>query len=962
MNKGLKIAGITLGSLLGAVLVVIGLLVGAVCWVWQPAKLTPVIKELAGNYLNCEYDLGEVELTFWTTFPDFSLRADRLLLINPKEGAPSDTLLAAEHIAARIDVEKMLRNRILEVKEVELTGVSLNPYIAADGSANWDVLVLEEDTTETDSTDGFSLTAIELNDLRATLETRQVWLRDEADTIELRLQDASIRLSAKAPQQAIEGVLQLSAPQISANYKGVNYAQQAAITAQLPFCLTLTDQTSFLSVLTQQASTPLTSTNEEAKSGTTDMDVRLDNAFVQLNDWRIDITGDIRQWSEQTDATPDPSLANTRYDLDLQLKTNTWHISEVLALVPSQLFEMPKDVQADGYVQLDAHVAGTYDSKTWPQVDAHLLLSDAHGSTKALPYRLSDVQAELRTRVDMNKTEPTNVEIVRLNAQTRQSRLTAEGMLKDVFGKMTLNATMDANLHLPDAYYFLPEGAQAEGTAKGIVKAQLALGTMDDLGLKKGVVQADLAVSGLNATLDTIVLNTPKGRLQGKLVYDEKEETKIPCIECSIETERLSVNMGDETHVKAQQANVRAVAKHTNNKENFLLEWRPQLDIRLASASARLEGFEPDIIVPAVKMTYSNRDFVIDTARVEIGKSDFSLSGEVKHIGKWLREKGTLEGELNFLSEHADINELLSYISGLGDDEETSDGENAANTENVAGEENTADETQASEPFMVPKRTDLTLHTYIGTAEAFGQHLAKLGGNIYLKDGVLIIEEVGFICKAARLDLTAMYKTPRKNHIFVGLDYHMTNIDIAELVDMIPQVDEALPMLRSFSGSGNFHLAAETYLNGKYELKPSTTRAVCSIDAQQLTMKDNETFTRIAKLLTFNKRDELLVDSISAEMSMYKQEVQIYPFLVQMDGWKAAVGGRQDVDSESTCDYHISLLKPLWLGVDVTGSLDDLDIRLAPCRYAKEFKPVRTKDVETQGQSLRKLIKQTLTK
>lgn len=50
------------------------------------------------------------------------------------------------------------------------------------------------------------------------------------------------------------------------------------------------------------------------------------------------------------------------------------------------------------------------------------------------------------------------------------------------------------------------------------------------------------------------------------------------------------------------------------------------------------------------------------------------------------------------------------------------------------------------------------------------------------------------------MQLTAMYRTPRPNHIFIGLDYHILDMEISELLKMIPDVDTIMPMLRSFGG------------------------------------------------------------------------------------------------------------------------------------------------------------------
>ena len=203
-----------------------------------------------------------------------------------------------------------------------------------------------------------------------------------------------------------------------------------------------------------------------------------------------------------------------------------------------------------------------------------------------------------------------------------------------------------------------------------------------------------------------------------------------------------------------------------------------------------------------------------------------------------------------------------------------------------------------------------------------------------------------------------MYRTPRRNHIYLGFDYHMLDVNIQELVNMIPQIDSMMPMLRSFKGEAEFHLAAETYTNAQYQIKPSTIRGAASIFGKDLVVMDNETFSTISKLLMFSKKTENKVDSISAEMTLYKKEIDVYPFCVSIDNYMVALGGRHNLDM--SFNYDVNVLSPIYLGVNVSGNLDDLDIKLAPCRFAKDFKPLFHRKVDTQSAEIRSMIRESM--
>lgn len=134
---------------------------------------------------------------------------------------------------------------------------------------------------------------------------------------------------------------------------------------------------------------------------------------------------------------------------------------------------------------------------------------------------------------------------------------------------------------------------------------------------------------------------------------------------------------------------------------------------------------------------------------------------------------------------------------------------------------------------------------------------------------------MGLTSDAARLQLTALYKSPRKNHLFLGLDFHLLDIQIDKLIQMIPEVDTVLPMLKSFAGNAEFHFAIETYLKSNYDLKYSTLRGAAAINGKDLVVLDEETYGKISKLLQFKKGTTNKIDSLSAEATIFKNEVDV---------------------------------------------------------------------------------------
>jgi hypothetical protein len=177
---------------------------------------------------------------------------------------------------------------------------------------------------------------------------------------------------------------------------------------------------------------------------------------------------------------------------------------------------------------------------------------------------------------------------------------------------------------------------------------------------------------------------------------------------------------------------------------------------------------------------------------------------------------------------------------------------------------------------------------------------------------------------------------------------------------MIPDLEQMVPMLSSFKGSAQFHLALETFTNSQYKPKMSTLRGAASLTGKDLVVLDGKTFSKISKLLLFKKKTENKIDSINAEITVYKDEIYVYPLCVQMDNYMVALGGRHRTDM--TFDYDINVLKPIYLGVHVGGTMDDLQIKLAKCKFAQDFRPHWYQKADTQSLELRRMIKASMEK
>ena len=847
--KALKIIGWTLLSIVLLVVIVVTI----ACYVvFTPERLTPIARQAADRFITCEHQIGEVDLTFFSTFPRFGLRADGLLIVNPKEGAPNDTVVEAKHLTATVDVMEFLSRNNLHIHEAILDGAKVHFYIAADGTTNLDgAFVTAPDTTEEEpDTTAFSLPFDELRVDGLRIKANGIAFVDDKDTVSASLGETELRANAKNWDDML---ITLDANDVCAALKGDTYADSLHIQLHAPMAMDL-DQMHF----------------------------EFDKARLAINEFALLLSG-----------TADIQDA---IGVDVTVDTeDRWQIKPLLGLIPPRFASSLKDLDVDGRVQLGAHAKGFVRDNEMPLIRAHLALDKGEGKYKPLPYALRDLILDADAVINLNQGEASSVTLNKLSAKTKQSQLSAKGQIADLMQDMLLNLKLTLDANLPDFAYFLPKQMTLNGRAKGDASIKIRLSSLTNMQLEKGKIRADLDLTDIHYAMDSMVANLPKTHavlqlpnpkpthrkltwvridlatdrvdfematpltaqlgqsevqleagnvlskdpvlyagvglqsahnvhvtmdtivadiqspdLSAYAEYNTKQQT-TPRLEADIRATSLKAKMGNWLQAQTQKRDLSASARYYSKGENSLLKWNPKLKVNLKNGRLSMPEMLPEpVIIPSIDFSYTNREMAINNSRIELGKSDLNIKGNVRNIGNWLREKATLEGQLDIVSDHCDANQLMAWFSADEGSEEQPTDEEKPKAENANGQSAANNNTESSGPFLVPTDVNLAIKTHMREVEVFNQVAKDLKGGLYINDGTLILDEMGFVCRAAKLQLTALYRTPRKNHLYLGLDYHMIDVDIDELMSMIPNLEQMVPMLSSFKGAAEFHLAGET--------------------------------------------------------------------------------------------------------------------------------------------------------
>jgi len=1022
MKKIFKRVLILFSSLIFLLLLAIGI---ALWFVFTPEKLTPIVRTQAAKYINCKTEIGDVELTFFSTFPRFGLKVNHFALINPTPNAPSPTLVRADQFVGIVDMAAWWKRDELVLTELLISNGTINAFTDSLGHTNFDIIRSEPTVSQVDTAQS-ALPFKFINTENVVLTNVNVSYIDQSQKLTANVNSLTAQFSGSLISDTVNASINVIKGIVSVNYDSVSYLQNASVTLKMLANIILSKQL-----------------------------VTFSETEAAINKLDFKFSGSVEN-----------DTLHQQIITDLKYQFKAWSVPEILTLIPPTYRSYIEGVvSTEGTLSSEGKIKGVYTDSLMPLMDLHLVLQDGALKYDALSVPINHINGDVVFYSDMKNDALSYLRIDQFTAQTPKSTIKTNGMVTHLLTDIECDLNSDAKLDFSEFAPMIPPRMKMNLTGKvsGHVKSLFTQSQVEKMQLDKMKLSGSVELWNFDAKYDSLSLNTdyskvdfamPNPKISSKNTQfaavkikakrlesrklkgynalltnalisletsDVMDTTSVPNMVCTFTLDsvaaamdtiyfaaqkpagqfstlpqkgkekepriKLDFNCGDlATSMGTSRLNtnhVRLNADVLNNKiqPKIKLEYSSQdLKMKMGSNAAQMNKIElnADIVndqqqkdiflqwlvkgfvnidkgvinlsslnypleIPSIQMNFDPEVFNIKESKLKIDNSDFSLSGKFRNVLSYFRKDSLLRGNFDFVSNHTDVMQLMNLTSGIGS--EAQDSINAA----------------TGGPYMVPKGMDLQMNVNIAAA-TFGVDSAKMiKGAVRVKDGLLVLDNFDLTTPAARMQITTMYRTPRKNHLFMGLDLKMQRVEIEALLKMIPDIDSIMPMLQSFRGKGEFHMAVETYLDSLYNPKKSTIRGAASIKGQDLVLMDGPTFSEIAKTLRFNKKTNNKVDSLSAEFTVFKQEIDVYPFLIVMDKYKAVIAGRHNMDL--SFDYHISVVDsplPFKFGINVTGTMDDMKYRLAKCKYAESYRPAARFEVQNRQLELRKMIRDAL--
>lgn len=1014
MKKALKITGITLAILIGLVLIAAGI---ALAVITSSGRLTKILKHFAPQVVNCQTELGNANLTLVKTFPNVGLDIEHVALINPMEGSPSDTLANIDEVTVVLDIKKLLKDKRIEVSQCFLERAFVNIYTNAAGDCNLNVFNTKEVTDTTSTTFDYLVDLQEIslknstvlytderdaltiqvkgfdmdlngnyqeNDIHAELKMRMddFYILNYAAPFELTNVNLCFNGDLKQLDK-IEGVLSAEKPDVHLNVNEPMLNDTLCITLPVQFSLK-------------------------------DLSGRYDQGQARLKDYRIDFDGGV-EIAENGELVFDFGLKSNTVPLedilsylpkDLQNTLNPNGSKDMVnltlakgkvAINSSKLPHVLIGIQANdlavnasslphpmlnlkGDILLDTDLA----KETSDRIHVHGLTAKFKESNLSIKGLVDDLTSGVLLKLDVNGdvllTDVKNILPKKMKLKGRvnfdlNTDFTIDELLKTledfdvrrIWAKAKLKVKYlafdmdDIHVATPqfDVCLALPASLMQKGKTGAFasvdtkaLEAQIGEHLDADIedaeiclfadnfthGVETITLDAMMSIGKLGVVYDTLVAALKQSSLN--LMTQSNKNTKGMGARLVFDSGDVEAQLGEKYALNTHSLGMNASVQHNKDKTNFLDQWNPEADLALGNARVKIDRLSEDIHVSNMDFFFEPNLIDLKSSTFRLGQSDLSLQGSITGIKDQMEKHGSLvKGELKLNTDLLDVKELVELIVGLGIGKEAKPKD---------------DESKEKGPFIVPEGVDLTIDLKTKKTVYGSLDFNNLRGLVAMKDKSLILQEMSFTNKAADMQLSALYQAPDADNLFFAMDFHLLDVQISDLLHLIPYFDTLVPVLRTFDGQGEVNLNVETHLWPSYQPKVPSMRAAADIKGKNLTVNDEFTFTRITNMLLVSTNGEYRVDSLDVQLSFLKNQLTLWPSQIGIGRYKAVVDGY--MTSEKYAEYHIAVTEspvPLTRGLKISGPFEKLKFELEQSKYPNLYKPLRRSERKELRQNIR---------
>lgn len=965
----------------GCLIVIAGAIVWGVCEYLSPERITRLIEEKSGEYLNAEIKIGKLDYHVRKSYPWLEFEVDSLEVISKSlEGVSpdlqkqlplySDSLASIVKLQGKINLHALWRDKI-QLKDLEIVKPAANIVMVNDSISNFTIL-------KHSLPDKFKQPEIDLSEIKVISPVNFNFF-SLGDDIQAKLEVENFylaKLAAYTYKIGFEGV-------VNGHYQ--NYILQDNLPIKFTTELTPSPQ---------------------------DLSANLDNLSLSYGGLKLDMKGDVKTNKRGME------LSNVKLNVDID------DVFTFLTQLPSPItdkIKIPEGINGHLPISVTLSLNSPYEinqnklknftlhdlplfSAIVNIKDANLNLTPTHGKK----IEADNLYLIMECNYDPYNSEQTYLTIAEVRMKGEGISLEGVAHISNLTGDMQ-SFTGNVNFQTPlveSLAYFIPSspvnlagylkgevnfsGEAIEYGQKGLKDIAIAgdiksnslkvkSGRSGNLSLKnvKTIFNASIpsypltsytgTKLGFDFSADSIVSKAPGmnlllGKLNLKLdaadtvsgspdpygvlkinagsVNANLEGNEIAAQNLKIEASGMLNSSSSGTYTSVSPSNggndelIASRIKHTPLVVEYDGGGILQTIMTMVSLNTNVKIQKGTFNTPAylypvefsdVDLSSDLNNLDLQARNIKISDTGVSLRSHIEGLKPFMTSFSAtplkIRSDLKFTN--VDINQLSwGYYGALISHEEPVDSVFYAPSM-------TPLTAQDSVCVAIPRNIDANIRLFSDAAEYMQYKFFPLSTDIIVNNGVATLSNltVGTPYCTAVVDWT--YSTAQLDNIFMNLKAKVKDFEFAEFYPVFPSLIDKTPELKDFTGTINADINCRFDMFPDMFMNPQSLAGNFDIKGSHLQFARQGKIEKITHLMLIEGTEPILIENININGGFHDDLLQVNPFKIKFDEYQLGVGGVNNTAGDIY--YHLALEKSpfhLPFGVTLKGKMSHPEVRV----------------------------------
>jgi AsmA-like C-terminal region/AsmA family len=291
-----------------------------------------------------------------------------------------------------------------------------------------------------------------------------------------------------------------------------------------------------------------------------------------------------------------------------------------------------------------------------------------------------------------------------------------------------------------------------------------------------------------------------------------------------------------------------------------------------------------DIFVNKMHLDFNPEFAALSKLDLKVGNTQMSMDGKVTHYLEYAINDEPLVGNLNFYSPSVNVNDFMEAESASN-----------TNTESAAP----AESSSSSAVVVLPRNIDFTLSAKIDQLLYDKAQFAEINGNIQLKNGRAIMNQLSLNGLGGSVMLDGWYDGNEGVKPAMDMSINLREVDIQTTTKTFVTLNKWATIAQSCDGKISMLLQLNTLLDQQMMPINSSVDANGKLSTQSVMIKDYAPLIKVAEKTNMDKwKQPLALKDINVSFIIKNGIITIQPFTFQLDGIPVKMEGEATLDQK----------------------------------------------------------------